>query len=265
MKKALTILTALSLGAIANPLFAGVVLTQQITTTTGTNSTTDQRTVMVQDHKQKVVMRDQMIVLDLDAGKMIIMNPAAQSYTELPFPPHGQMASMMQNMGGVNLDFKKAGGTRTVSGFECQDYDSTAKSAMGEFSAKGCFSSQAPGAAAYAGFTRALAKKFEEAGMAKTSGSQPDGVPLEMTTTTKLTNFSIPGMPPEQAEKLKQMMANRPPTVTKSLTTSVKTADLSSDTFSIPTGYSERKIGLGGAGANMGGAPAPGPTPYEGE
>ena len=264
MKKALAVLVALSFSAIASPLRAGVVLTQQITTTTGDNSTTDQRTVMVQDNRQKVVMRDQVIVLDLDAGKMILMNPAAHNYTELPFPPHGQMAAMMQSMGGVNLDFKKTGAIRTLSGYQCQEYNSMASSAMGEFSAKGCFSADAPGAAAYGAFTKALAKKFEDAGMAKTSGNQPDGVPLELDTTTRLTNFNIPGMPPEQAEKLRQMMANRPPTTTKSVTTSIKTADLSTDTFAVPAGYTERKIGLGAPGS-MGAAPAPGPTPYEGE
>ncbi len=171
---------------------------------------------------------------------------------------------MMQGMGGVNLDFKKTGGSRTLAGYQCQDYDSSAKSTMGEFSAKGCFSSQAPGATEYGAFTKQLAKKFEDAGMAKTTGNQPGGVPIELETTTKLTNFSIPGMPPEQAEKLKAMMANRPPTTTKSTTKSIKTADLPSDTFGVPAGYSERKIGMGRP-AGMGGAPAPGPTPYEGE
>jgi hypothetical protein len=151
-----------------------------------------------------------------------------------------------------------------MAGYQCQQYDSTAKSAMGEFSASGCFSSQAPGAAQYSAFTQHLAKKFADAGMAKTTGNQPDGVPIKLETATKLTNFSIPGMPPEQAEKLKAMMANRPPTISKTTTTSIKTADLPSDTFSVPAGYSERKVGLGGGGA-MGRAPAPGPTPYEGE
>jgi hypothetical protein len=262
MKKAFAILTALWLSTIGSSLFAGVTLTQQIVTSTGSNSSTDNRTVMIEGNKQKVVMRDQTIVLDLDGGKMIVLNPASRTYTELPFPPRGQMASMMQNMGGVNLNFKKTGAVQTMSGYQCQEYNSTGKSPMGEFSARGCFSSQAPGAAQYAAFTRNLAKKFEDAGMTTTTGSQPDGIPIELETSTKLTNFSIPGMPPEQAEKLKAMMANRPPTTSKSTTTSIKAADLPPDTFEIPAGYAERKVGLGGGAA---GAPAPGPTPYEGE
>jgi Domain of unknown function (DUF4412) len=264
MKKAFAIITALSLSAIGTPLFAGLVMTQEIVTSSGSNSSTDNRTIMIEGNKQKVVMRDQTIVLDLDGGKMILLNPATKTYTELPFPPKGQMASMMQNMGGVNLNFKKTGAAQTKSGYKCQEYDSTGKSVMGEFSAKGCFSSQAPGAAQYAAFSRNLAKKFEDAGMARTTGTQPDGVPIELETSTKLTNFSIPGIPPEQAEKLKAMMANRPPTTTKSTTTTIKTADLPADTFEVPAGYSERKIGLSGGGG-MAGAPAPGPTPSEGE
>jgi hypothetical protein len=263
MKKTFAILAALSLSAVGGPLFAGVVMTQDIVTSSGSNSSTDSRTVMIEGNKQKVVMREQTIVLDLDGGKMILLNPTTKTYTELPFPPTGQMATMMQNVGGVNLDFKKTGSTQTMAGYQCQQFDSTAKSAMGEFTASGCFSSQAPGAAQYAAFTQLMAKKFADAGMAKTTGNQPDGIPIKLETTTKLTNFSIPGMPPDQAEKLKAMMANRPPTVSKTTTTSIKTADLPSDTFGIPAGYSERKVGLGGGG--MGGAPAPGPTPYEGE
>lgn len=264
MKKAFAILAALALSAMGSPLIAGVVMTQQIVTSSGSNSSTDDRTIMIEGNKQKVVMRDQSIVLDLDGGKMILLNPAAKTYTTLPFPPQGQMASMMQNMGGVNLDFKKTGGSHTVLGYKCQDYDSSGKSMMGEFSAKGCFASTAPGAAEYGAFTHHMAKKFEDVGMAKTSGSQPDGVPIQMETSTKLTNFNIPGMPPEQAERLKAMMANRPPTTTKSTTTSIKTEDLPADTFGIPADYTERKVGMAGPGS-MGAAPAPGPTPYEGE
>ena len=96
--------------------------------------------------------------------------------------------------------------------------------------------------------------------MAKTTGNQPDGVPMVLETTTKLTNFNIPGMPPEQAERLKQMMANRPPTTSKSTTTSIKTAELPASTFEIPAGYTERKIAMpmgGGAGASAKGRTDP--------
>ncbi len=262
MKKLFGVLATLLAAMIASPLLAGVILHQEITTSNGANTTTSHRTVMVQGNKQKVETGEQSIILDLDAGKMILLSPASRTYTELPFPPHGQMAAMMQNMGGVNLNFTKTGKTKKLSGYPCQEYDSSAKSAMGEFSARGCFSSAAPGAAAYASFSQTMARKFEEAGMAKTRGMQPDGIPMELETTTKLRGFNIPGIPPEQAERLKQMMANRPPTTTKSVTTSVKVAELPPDTFGIPADYTERKVALGGLGM---GAPAPAPTPYEGE
>jgi Domain of unknown function (DUF4412) len=260
MKNVFAILVALLCGAVASPLFAGVVLTQEIVTTSGSNNSTDNRTIMIQGNKQKVVMNQQTIVLDLDGGKMIVLDPSSKTYTELAFPPQGRMASVMQSMGGVNLAFQKTGATHTLSGYQCDEYDSKGKSMMGEFSAKGCFSSKAPGATEYAAFSKTLAKKFADAGMATTSGTQPDGVPLELQTSTKLTSFNIPGMPPEQAERLKAIMANRPPTVTKSTTTSIKTEDLPADTFAVPADYTERKISLGAPGG-----PAPGPTPYEGE
>jgi hypothetical protein len=266
MKILCAVLAAAWLSGISSPLLAGVLMTQQIVTNSGSNSSTDDRTIMVQGDKQKVVMRGQTIVLDLDKGRMLLINPASKTYTSLPFPPQGAMASMMQNMGGVDLDFKKTGQSRTLLGYKCQEYDSTGKSMMGEFSAKGCFSPDAPGAAQYVAFTQLMAKKFSDAGMAKTTGTHPDGAPLVLETTTKLTNFNIPGMPPEQAERLKAMMANRPPTTSKSTTTSIKTAELPDDTFEVPAGYTERKIGMP-MGRGMGGppAPAPGATPYEGE
>lgn len=264
MKKLGTVLATIFLGTLCSPVLAGVVMTQQIVTSSGANSMTDNRTIMVQGNKQKVEMHGQTIVLDLDRGKMLLINPAAKSYTVLPFPPTGPMASMMQSVGGIDLDFNKTGGSQTLSGYKCQEYSSTGKSMMGEFSAKGCFSSDAPGAAEYTAFTKAMAKKFEAVGMAKTTGSQPDGVPMVLETTTKITNFNIPGMPPEQAARLKQMMANRPPTTSKSTTTSIKTAELPADTFEVPAGYTERQIGLGG-GPRPGAAPAGAPTPYEGE
>lgn len=263
MKKLGSVLTAIFLGALSGPALGGVVMTQQIVTNSGGQTMTDNRTVMVQGDKQKVEMRGQTIVLDLDRGKMLVINPSAKSYTELPFPPTGPMASMMQNVGGIDLDFKKTGGAQTLSGYKCQEYSSTGKSMMGEFTAKGCFASDAPGAADYTAFTKAMARKFEAVGMAKTTGNQPDGVPMVLETTTKLTNFNIPGMPPEQAERLKQMMAKRPPTTSKSTTTSIKSAQLPASTFEVPAGYTERKIDLGG-GARAGG-PMAAPTPYEGE
>src|SRR5271169_1628439 len=144
MKRVFAILTALWLSAISSPLVAGIVMTQQIITNSGSNSSTDDRTIMVQGNKQKVVMHGQTIVLDLDQGRMLLINPASKTYTTLPFPPQGPMATMMQNMGGVDLDFKKTGETQTLLGYKCQEYDSKGKSMMGEFSAKGCFSPDAP-------------------------------------------------------------------------------------------------------------------------
>ena len=164
MKNLGAVLAAIFLGMDSSPLLAGVVMTQQIVTNSGSNSSTDDRTIMVQGNKQKVVMHGQTIVLDLDRGKMLLINPASKTYTTLPFPPQGPMAAMMQNMGGVDLDFKKTGGTQTLLGYKCQEYSSTGKSMMGEFSAKGCFSADAPGAGQYVAFTKAMAKKFADAG-----------------------------------------------------------------------------------------------------
>ena len=164
MKKLGAVLAAIFLGTVCSPVLAGVVMTQEIVTNSGSNSMTDNRTIMVQGNKQKVEMHGQTIVLDLDGGKMLLIDPSSKTYTELPFPPRGPMASMMQNVGGIDLDFKKTGGSQTLSGYKCREYSSTGKSMMGEFSAKGCFAADAPGAAEYAGFHQSDGEKIRGGG-----------------------------------------------------------------------------------------------------
>jgi hypothetical protein len=64
-------------------------------------------------------------------------------------------------------------------------------------------------------------------------------------------------MSPEQAAKLKTMLANRPPVVSKTTVQQIASKDLPADTFAVPAGFTKQEMpngGMGGGGmSHMGG------------
>ena len=66
----------------------------------------------------------------------------------------------------------------------------------------------------------------------------------------KMGNVSIPGMAPEQAAKINQMMAGRPPVVTKTVVTKIAAQKLAEDTFTVPPDFKKKELP---AGPSMGG------------
>ena len=90
-------------------------------------------------------------------------------------------------------------------------------------------------------------------------GQVPDGVPLKIDSTTKVTHISMPGMSPEQTAKISKMLANRPPTVTHMTVTKITTQKLAADTFEPPAGYQKQEMRMPGPGAGGPGMNGPGP------
>jgi capsule polysaccharide export protein KpsE/RkpR len=86
------------------------------------------------------------------------------------------------------------------------------------------------------------------------TGRVPDGVPLKIDSTRKITHVSMPGMSPEQAAKVNQMLAKRPPTVTHMTVTKVRTEKLTAASFAPPAGYQKQEMRMPG----MGGMSKPG-------
>src|SRR5260370_2358827 len=124
MKKIAFSMIAVWLAGGALVAHAGLVMTQETTTNAGGAASKSARTVMVQGSKQKVLMDNQSsIIIDLDKGMMTMIMPEAKSYQEMPFPPKGPMASMMQGMGGINLDFKKPNGHKKIPAYSCDEYN----------------------------------------------------------------------------------------------------------------------------------------------
>lgn len=257
MKLSAALLTCVLAAVIAIPAAAGVVVEETTNISGGMGGPhTEKRTLFIQGNKQKMVMTDRAVIIDLDRGTMTMLNNAQKTYTEMPFPPKGRAAAMMQNM-GMSMEFKKTGQSQQIAGFDCDMFTSSGSMQVGDFSTLICFSPQAPGASEYTAFDKAMAAKMRDAGMMKMT-SPPDGVPLSIESTTKLKPFSMPNMTPAQVDMMKKMMANRPPIVSKTTASTVKSQHLGADTFAVPAGYTKAEPPPARPGM-MGGPPAAAP------
>jgi Domain of unknown function (DUF4412) len=265
MKKFVAATAAVFMLAALGIAHAGVVVAEKETVDQGNGKTaTSDRTVMIQGNKQKMVTDRAEVVTDLDKGVMYLMSPTRKIYIEMPFPPTGPMASMMSQQMST-LNFKKSGPSKTVAGYACNQYSGAGSMMGNQYSVNGCFSIKAPGARDFDNFQKAMAAKVKGTPM-EMQGQVPSGIPMQLDSTTKVTNFPMSGMSPDQAAKIKQMLANRPPVVSKTVVTQISSKDLPAETFIVPAGYTKQQMPQGPHGAGpMGGlgphsAPAPAPA-----
>ena len=260
MKQTIAILACvLSMTGLCGRARAGVVLDEQVTTTQGSQpAVSHTRQVLVQGHREKMISERNIFVIDLDKGTMMLIDPNQKAYAEMPFPPRG-----MSNAPGQQLDlnFKKTGKSTKVLDYACDEYSGAGQTTMATVETSGCFSTVAPGAAEFSEFTKAMGLKLKSANAM--AGKMPAGIPLTMDSTRQIKpGISIPGMAPEQATKLKEMIAKQGPQTTKTVVTKVSTRDLPDDSFTAPAGYQRRTVGAppGAAGAPAGGAAAAPPS-----
>ena len=248
MRKLTALAAGMTLAMTAMPAAAGVVITQKQHVTSGTNTRDTEQTISVQGNKQKMVTERHTIITDLDAGKMYVLDPKAKSYFEIEFPPKGQMATMMAASTNAAMNFKRAG----------------------DYTVKECFSTSAPGAAEFQAFEKNMADKLKNSGTPTGNGEMPGGVPLALDSTMKMGKVNIPGMAADQAAKINEMMAKRPPVTTSTVVEKIESKRLAEADFAVPTDYTKRD--LPGPGSMMmrpgamkmpppGGAPGAGASP----
>lgn len=269
MKRLLVLIAVILPAATVTPSWGGVVLTQQTVSDTMTGHHASERTLMIQGKVQKTVMNHQVILINLNNNTLTLLDPDRKTYLQMPFPPQ-RMAAAMQSVSGLTPNLKKTGASKTIAGYRCYEYKGAGSSAMGQYTVSGCFAPKAPGASEYDAFSRALSRRLKESAVA--TMSHPDGIPLTMVTTTKITNFSMLGLNPQQAQAMAQQMAGRPPAKSEMITTAIDMRDLPASTFQIPSDYTKTSMPPMG-GSMMGGpmmmAPPRGPaaaaTPYRGE
>ncbi|MGD0119567.1 MAG: DUF4412 domain-containing protein [Candidatus Binatus sp.] len=242
MRKLTALVAATTLALSALPAAAGVVITQKQHVTSGTNARDSEQTVSVEGNKQKMVTERHTIITDLDIGKMYVLDPKTKTYFQLDFPPKGQMAAMMAASTNAAMNFKKAGTTREIAGYKCTDYDGGGHMMAGDYTVKECFSTSAPGADEFAAFEKNMADKLKASGAPQANGEIPGGVPLALDSSMKMGKINIPGMPPEQAEKINEMMAKRPPVVTSTLVEKIETKKLADADFTVPADFTKRDL-----------------------
>ena len=253
MKTISAIFTASLFLLISAAAHAGVVLQETETIDRGNGKPeTQDRTVMVQGNKQKTVTARSQVVIDLDKGSMYVINPGSKAYVEMAFPPAGKMGQMMaQRMAA--MDFQKTGKHSTVAGYPCDEYTGGGDMGNGTYNVVGCFSKSAPGAADFTAFQKQMADKLKGGNGAK--ANIPGGVPLEVTSTSKMTSFSMPGISADQAAKIKDMLAKRPPVTNKTVVNKVTVQDIAEADFAVPAGYQKQEMP---SSSRMMGGPAPG-------
>jgi hypothetical protein len=265
--KNLAVLAAGALVLLAGPalLHAGVVVDEQQIVDQPNGKVTRDRTVMIEGDKQKSLVENgsRSVVTDLGKGTMTMIDATRKTYVEIPFPPkNGPMAGMA---GGVvpTVNFKKTGAHEKIIGYACDVYTGSGTVGSNKVSMDGCFSDSAPGAADFSGFQHEMAAKVKGTTMAN-MGQIPPGVPLRLAVTTTLGNIPTSGMSPDQAAKLKQMLANRH-FVTNTTVTKIATQTLPADSFSVPSGYQKQQMPamLGGPGRSMGPPPASAASPHK--
>jgi Domain of unknown function (DUF4412) len=242
MRKLTALVAGMTLAMAAIPAAAGVVIQQKQHVTSGTNARDSEQTISVQGNKQKMVTERHTIITDLDGGKMYVLDPKAKTYFEIAFPPQGQMASMMAASTNAAMNFKKAGSSREVAGFKCTDYDGGGHMMAGDYTVKECFSTTAPGAAEFAKFEKNMADKLKSAGTTAATGEVPGGVPLALDSTMKMGKVNIPGMSPDQAAKINDMMAKRPPVMTSTVVEKIEAKKLADADFTVPADFTKREL-----------------------
>jgi hypothetical protein len=258
---AVAALAAAAFFVSAGAALAGVVVEEQETIDRGTGQPiVHNRTISIQGNKQKIVSDHDTMITDLDKGVMILITPSRKNYSKMPFPPVG----MTPGTGIANIRFTKSTGTHTIVGYSCQNYTGVSHMMGTHSDIVECFSTSAPGAGDFTGFQKAMVDKLKGTSAAAMVEDVPNGVPLYSQSTTSMKGLVIPGMPPEQAAKLAQMMANRPPVVTKTVVTKITTRSLAANEFGVPAGYTKQEIptqmprapGPSGGGSSGGGGPS---------
>jgi hypothetical protein len=231
-------LAAAAFAVTASAALAGVIVEEQEVVNRGGPPITSVRTIVIQGNKQKIVSEHDTMITDLDRGVMMLITPSRKTYSEMPFPPAG----MSPTAGMANIKFAKTGSSRTIDGYKCDNYAGVSHMMGTHSDIVECFSTSAPGAHEFVAFQKAMVKKLKGTSAASMVADVPTGVPLASQSTTSMKGLTIPGMNPEQADKLAKMMANRPPIVTKTTVTKITTKSLSESEFAPPAGYTKQPM-----------------------
>ncbi|MGB8682646.1 MAG: hypothetical protein WCD12_07165 [Candidatus Binatus sp.] len=256
MKSTVAAAGAIVLALAATTASAGVVITQEVTESNQPAGHKTEQTVMIQGHKQKLVVGEREYITDLDAGKMYYVLAQKKAYMELPFPPISGPERMIARPELV-VGLKKTARMDKVAGYDCQDYTNVVPAAQSSLRLTQCVASGAPGAKEFADYQKALADKIKS--MAP-EGDPIDGIPVLSISARFVNKIKLSAkMPPDIAAKMEAAMDKIKPFVVTTTVTNIEVKDLPADTFVVPKGYVESQVpavGLPGKVITSGKAPA---------
>ena len=216
---------------------AGIVIEQKVTMESpGGSSSVHNRTLMLQDDKEKFQIRDGMsLVIDANDRTAMLLDEEHKTFHELPF--RQVIGSSLDPNGPLYLALKTTDKTRELLGFKCRDYAGAKYQGPLMAATTACFSTDAPSSQEFSHFVQATVRR----GQSFRSISLPSGVPLIIESTRGVNlSFEPAGVPKEEAERFKSRIAKIPPQVTRVEVTKIETKRLSPDEFSVPSGYSRR-------------------------
>jgi hypothetical protein len=276
MKKSIILIAALAFVLAALPATAGVIITQTERATSSADTLTieKEKITMIQGNKQKEIVEEHstktvagsqqaitehiVLISDLDNDKTYILMPDKKWYFQSSSPFPGKTEDWMQfltsNLKGAGFSSKSASTTRMIVGYKCANYEFDGQMFGNHFTGETCLSAEAPGNKEFTAFRKKmretpafqkLREKFKGetkiTGEGAPSGKLPQGIPLAMDATFKMTGLpSLPGMNPELAAKIEERMANGITGTMHMVVTKIEVKDLADDVFKVPAGYIEQ-------------------------
>lgn len=214
---------------------AGVVIEERVTDgASGPKSIVTNRTLMVQDDKEKFLINDhQSLVIDADAGTVTALDDRHMMFRDLPF---GKII-------GTNMDpnrllymaFTNVDNSRKVAGFKCRDYKGVTYAGPLMRATTACFSTGVAGADEFGHFMKSL---LQRVGSRARGVSIPAGIPVVVESTHGVNpSFTPVGVADKEALQFKNRIAKIPAQVTREEVIKITSKKLSRDVFSTPRGY----------------------------
>ena len=227
MRKLENAIIATILILFAQPVHAGVIMSETEVRSGLGDSTTINKTVYVQGKKQKIETSHDEKIIDLEKGVLYEIDPNRKSYVRIAFPPkrEREVAGASIKLSAVTL--KKTGRSRSIDGYSCEEYRGIGRLDVMDVTVHQCMSRDAPGARELANFQKEVASILKGRSPADSADSSKEGMPLEQSSSIK------PRIP---ATSSKDKVTSALMT-TKTVVKNIQVRNLPSATFEPPAGF----------------------------
>jgi hypothetical protein len=185
MRKLENAIIATILILFAQPVHAGVIMSETEVRSGLGDSTTINKTVYVQGKKQKIETSHDEKIIDLEKRVVYEIHPNRKSYVRRAFPPkrEREVAGASIKLSAVTL--KKTGRSRSIDGYSCEEYRGIGRLDVMDVTVHQCMSRDAPGARELANFQKEVASILKGRRAADSADSSKEGMPLEQSSSIK--------------------------------------------------------------------------------